>query len=932
MTNPIYQATVIELEALLSPRIVSRTLREGLRQLGRSAEDVQYEELEKILKQKFYHQLQVTMPVTEAKQKIVTILSRLKEEEAGAQRGGTAQTPSQELENEALSAQRATLDDLDSSLKPFNLYFEWPEVQKLRAQIQLLRDEQEAGNEAPQLVREARNQLKIVEEKLEDHLVIQARELADLEATLEEVRDSGIPKVKRLENLINHVRSAQENRQLVAAEMERARKIGRELRKLVETSSHTDEGELEQQGLGSESSLMTAEEAQGASGSAEASETNSEVNARLRLLDIENERRDLDVLEQEHANLLTLLPDLKGKLEELRNNLDQDVSISSTLEALTEELQSASEEQQTALIDELTQIGENIKTLPESIDTGELQQVLQVAQGILSTTLPSQSDVQHIRHLHRLTKEYADALERQQVEAENSRAASLEEQAEVLSRLQSTLLRYQDTDLASNEYVALADHVTALKDAQQRQEIAATLVSNLRLAEEKFEAAIAQRSDDQNERTRAQVRSLLAQLANLPVMDELANRLTIVKRDLEDTLTTTDDSSIDAAQLQRVGDEVQSLKRETSSVVRNRLSLLAGSAAESGDKELLPQIQQAAENLEQGVYPDLKDLEAQFHRAKDFKRAEQVAELHQLEREANQLSGVDTEANAKLNGLLASISAAIDRGELARDLDEAWLLLESLRTAAKERLVNFEPRLDSALESFKSVEKLNSDEVETARRILHHLDSQRTALDRISTKLKVQLADSLTEAEALIAKLNEHLEATRAIADRLVSDNVIDDVLGLFAPNDPPEETLEIAGEQDGTSKDGAVTDSPTLHSPLTTLVESYLAEEGVRDAAIITTQGKVIAGRFNHPLERFQPTIEAYEDELSRLGGELSMGALKLLTLETPTYSLVAAWPTPEHKLLIFLDVPSMLNTVLSKTRRDLGPVATQLGGTAVT
>ena len=79
MTNPIYQAIVVELEALLSPRIVSRTLREGLRQLGRSAEDARYEELEKILKQKFYHQLQVTMPVTEAKQKIVEILNRLKD-------------------------------------------------------------------------------------------------------------------------------------------------------------------------------------------------------------------------------------------------------------------------------------------------------------------------------------------------------------------------------------------------------------------------------------------------------------------------------------------------------------------------------------------------------------------------------------------------------------------------------------------------------------------------------------------------------------------------------------------------------------------------------------------------------------------------------------------------------------------------------------
>ncbi len=367
-------------------------------------------------------------------------------------------------------------------------------------------------------------------------------------------------------------------------------------------------------------------------------------------------------------------------------------------------------------------------------------------------------------------------------------------------------------------------------------------------------------------------------------------------------------------------------------MVRNRLGLLASKAAERSDKDLLLQIHEAGENLEQGVYPDLKALETQFHRANDFRRAEQIAELHQLEREAGQLSGVDAETNAQLNELLASISAAIDRGEIARNLDEAWLLLESLRTTAEERLVNFEPRLDSALESFKGVEKLNSDEVESARRILHHLDSQRTALDRISTKLKVQLVDSLSDAEALITKLNKHLEATRAIADRLVNDNVIDDVLGLFSPTDSIGEAPQSFGVRDDTLETGRVLDDePPSSTPLTRLVESYFDEQGVQDAVVISTEGKILAGRLSPPLEQFHPALEAYEARVSNLGEQLSLGQLNLLAIEMPTHCLVAAWPTPEHKLLIVLDMPSMLNTILHKTRHDLGPVAAQLSGTAV-
>src|SRR5690554_4844755 len=230
MTNLVYQTAVEELEAVMSPRVVSRSLKEGLRQHGRSPETVDVATLEEILKGQVYRQLQVTMPVTEAKATVATIVERLREV-------GEAKAPAA---RSGLEAQAARLEHLKESLKPFNLYFEWPEVQKLRAQLQLLESEHQSGREAAGLVADAEGQLEVVVQKLEDQLVLQAREVGELAEALEVVRSLGGPKVRRPESLAHHMRSAQGSRQLAPAELERARKLARDLRKLMESSVYSE--------------------------------------------------------------------------------------------------------------------------------------------------------------------------------------------------------------------------------------------------------------------------------------------------------------------------------------------------------------------------------------------------------------------------------------------------------------------------------------------------------------------------------------------------------------------------------------------------------------------------------------------------------------------------------------------------------------------
>src|SRR5690554_6083767 len=83
MTNPVYQATIQELEAVLSPRVVSRSVKEGLNQVGRTPDTADINDIEKILKAQVYRQLQLTMPVTKAKDTVAEMIERLRQVSSG---------------------------------------------------------------------------------------------------------------------------------------------------------------------------------------------------------------------------------------------------------------------------------------------------------------------------------------------------------------------------------------------------------------------------------------------------------------------------------------------------------------------------------------------------------------------------------------------------------------------------------------------------------------------------------------------------------------------------------------------------------------------------------------------------------------------------------------------------------------------------------
>ena len=934
MTNALYQAAIQELEQILPPRVVSRTLKEGLTEQEQTPDTVEVDHFDAILKGAVYRQLQVSMPPERAKEAVSDILARLRAIAAGepAPAEHDELPPSEESAEDlaapaALERQEDELVGLRAALKPFNLYFEWPEVQKLRAQVQLLEAEHQAGHEATGLVEEAHRQLTAVRQKLEDHLVIQARELAELEEAFEQVQSIGGVKVRRLENVIAHVRESQDARQLAPAEVERARKLAKDLRKLVESSAFT-EGDA-----GTPDATVPDPE-----------RLSPEVSQRLAQLDRESEARDLQLLAEEHAHLLDHLPALAERVAATRAALERGERVGDGLPELSDTLAAASERQRTALREELAQMEAQARDLPAAVDTADLLQALAVVRGVLDTTLPSLDDTQDVRRLHRLALARREELERVEAESRVQHASGLAEQNALVARTRAALDRYgpdaRDATIGDRLRVA----VEALAAANAEERLAPDLVQAVRAAEEQLEAAVAHHADDVRVRERAQLRALLAKVDALPSLDALAARIGGVKRELVRLIDAAegapaggageiaasgdassrdasprDASSGDSVQVDAIQSLVAALRRDAIDTCRARLDQLAQHASEIDAEDLLGRIQSANNVLDQDVYPDVRLLEAELRRQRDAFREGQFAELRRLERDAAEFgdtafNDATLEEALRLEAFLARARDELDGGGVATDLQRGWDLLASVQASVERRLADFEPRLDAALLAFQGVAMLNSEDVASARRILKHLDSQREAFPRISTGLRVQLVRALDEAEALLAKLQEEVEATRAIADRLMSGGVLDDVLGLFGTG------AETTPAADGTDPDPA---SPSAW------LTSFTDQPGVRAGAILDADGW---SEGTMPLDAgaVRERLAALDRAVEGLGAGLARGAAQTATLELEGQVLVVGWLDGARHLLLLLDSPDVVSLVGHRVRTELDDLQKRLRGSA--
>ena len=218
MANALYKTAVRELEAVLSPRLVSQALHEGLASAAKTAETLTLQDAEAILQNRVLPRLTLSLGEKAAKETVQDISGRLEKAAAGSAKALS------------MSAQARQIGLLQAAAKPFNIYFEWSETQKLRAQLSLIETEHAANRNAAELLVAAQTQLGVLQQKLNDQLAVQARELALLETTWQEHSTLKSPKVRRLSGLLELIRGAQEAQQRVPAEVERAHQLAGDLR------------------------------------------------------------------------------------------------------------------------------------------------------------------------------------------------------------------------------------------------------------------------------------------------------------------------------------------------------------------------------------------------------------------------------------------------------------------------------------------------------------------------------------------------------------------------------------------------------------------------------------------------------------------------------------------------------------------------------
>ncbi|MDZ7708124.1 MAG: hypothetical protein U5J97_09615 [Trueperaceae bacterium] len=867
-TSPAYRACVTALERLLSPRVASRTLHMAMREQGLTAETVTPDELEPILKGPVFKQLQVAMPAARARDAVSDILGKLAAssdeprvadaepsadhapdagheppanasdrgiaEQASASGDGAATPP------DAPSTQPqhapAALERLRAALRPFNLYFEWPEVRRARALLARIDDEATSAGEVPSLITDAEAALETVRQKLEDRLVLQAQDLVRLEEELEEVSSLGGAKARRLAALVNRVREAQADRQLADAEIERGSALARELRKLVASSVYqdgTDEG-------------------------------GPDLEARIRALDAAGEVEELDRLARDRAVLLEHRGDLAERLREMREQVTAGITLGDDLKALRETFDTARAQRVREVSRELSEAAARLDEHGDAW-TDELRREHDVLTGIvLENGLPPMADLVRFHDRATLALDRAASEDRHAEADAEAERARLDVQGERLERGRHELLRYGDeSDDPGVE--RLRNAVDALRIAQAEERLDPDADAELRAAS----AALADRRSDERDSegaARAQLAALLARLDGLPASIDPEGTAEL-RTELEQRLDAPPNDQELATIAAAVAEAVAAAKQSA----RQALDRLGSEAGQWSLANLLDAVRDANEQLEDAREPDLAGLERRLESAIQDARTRQLDQLHELERSAARLTGIDPAVEVALSEALTRARASVAEGEPAITIGDATDQVARLEEILEQRVGGVVPRLDTALATLRTVERLNSDDVATVRRILHHLDSQRDAFARVSPALRARMERSLQEAEDLLGKLVEDERATRAIADQLMSGHRFDDVLGLFGPeNDTaPDDTSDRA---DSSFDDAA--DAWLEHHHQRSDIEA----SGLRSERTGAVRSR---GMSDDATRDWAPRSKELLDQLTALGTALDLGGPRVVTLE---------------------------------------------------
>ncbi|MFC4426883.1 hypothetical protein [Deinococcus navajonensis] len=420
---------------LVSPRALERIMHDAAQSRGQDVNDLDVSTLEDILKREVFKRLQLSVPAPLAKKRVSEVLNELMKTTQERLLPAFAESP---------------LPELEEGARRFSLYFDWPETQRLRGLLGVAREEEKGGRDISALVQEGQSLIAVMARRLEEGLVAQAQDLAELRATFKRVEGMGSREVRRLETLLSQIDEAQSQGTLLPAEVERARGITFNLRKQLESS-------VVQPMPGGSAPVILDPEAQ----------------ARVLALELERSAQLLSGAEREFAPLLRARPALDTRREALRAQQQAGTLTAEQVEAWRTELTQARAE----LLETQRTEFQALEAELDALQAGaEVRVVMDAARhGLLSGTLIN-DEVQELRSAHQALVSGGAAagellaLQRELLELDRSArdvAGASEELAPMIADAQARLATGETINLTPL-WTVLERHMGAA--AQQRED------------------------------------------------------------------------------------------------------------------------------------------------------------------------------------------------------------------------------------------------------------------------------------------------------------------------------------------------------------------------------------------------------------------------------------------------------------------------------
>ena len=727
-----------QLQDALEPHLGERAeavLKEGLTRLGLTADALGDAEVANLLKRVVYRELQRQMDAASARKVVKEILAGLPE--------GDANTTS-EVDPKT---------KLKSALSRYSLYFEWPEVQRLRSLAALIEASESEGHSASDLLKEAESQIDLLDEKLQNSLLRQARDISDLEDALERVKSIGGPKLRRLQSLLKQIKEAQTADTLATAEVERARKLAADMRKLVESSvvqNPTLVPEAEE-----EAGVISVDDDAPKSATAEEDfellidfeSLEPEVADRIREIDLAEERRRLELLKEQYASVWNA-ESVSGLVGEVEGLLDSGELAGQKLDELQKALDNAIKDALAEARARYEWLSERLRNLDVEggLPTGRARSQLELIRESLDMgILPGD-----LEEAERQIGSLEESLARRRAE-EARRARVLEEANSLLSNAQQAISGEDLPELAGfKERLALLEASLAAGDVDEA--LLARLKSELPEALNQIARA--------GEASKALRARLLAKLESLPPLAELRPAIEALRPQVEELPS------------EELEEAVAKLEDQARELTGKSLEKLAARARKYGVPTVA--IEKALVELEGGRLPDLASVEKEVEAAISAKQKEARKALEAMAATARRLEGMGGE---ELLPEIAALTAKLDEGipdtaPLREKLDRLLAKREALRDELGRRYQDVRQRYERA-------STVGGETAYRTRTLLNFLEKGAGRLGRLGTSGLRDFERALGEAEKLVQQLEEEYEAARQVAQQLQSSD-LDSLLGVF--------------------------------------------------------------------------------------------------------------------------------------------------------